>query len=66
MLLYLFISVAAYDYWKDMWANRQKPPKPRKPHRLPVYLEPEQQQQILAAAAAAGVPEELIQVRIVI
>jgi hypothetical protein len=50
---------AAYQYWKDLWANRQKPPKPRRPRTLPVYLEPEEQQALLEAAVAAGVPRHL-------
>lgn len=56
------LYIAAYDYWRDLWATQQKPPKPQKPRRLPVYLEPEEQQQLMAAAAAAGVPAEIAEV----
>ncbi|KAF6257347.1 hypothetical protein COO60DRAFT_1524027, partial [Scenedesmus sp. NREL 46B-D3] len=49
----------AYQYWKDLWANRQKSPKPRRPRTLPVYLEAEEQSALLEAAVAAGVPRHL-------
>uniref|UniRef100_A0A383W8V6 Uncharacterized protein n=1 Tax=Tetradesmus obliquus TaxID=3088 RepID=A0A383W8V6_TETOB len=50
-----------YQYWKDMWANPQKAPKPRprNPKTLPVYLEPDEQQALMEAAVAAGVPRHL-------
>jgi hypothetical protein len=50
---------AAYHYWKDLWANPQKSPKPRRTKTLPVYLEPEEQQALMEAAVAAGVPRHL-------